>query len=156
MWLYKGKEFTQEDAEAFVGKSRTCGFVYLITNKEDGKKYLGKKNFTKKVTRNPLKGKKAKRRSYPPSDWPDYVGSNTETMQLKEDHGLDIFKREILHLCTMKGQLNYMEAKEQFDRDVLLRDDYYNGIIACRINHTHVKVLKEQYYEMETNKDKTS
>ena len=156
MWLYEGKEFTQEDADAFVGNSRTCGFVYLITNIEDGKKYIGKKNFTKKITRNPLKGKKAKRRSYPPSDWLDYVGSNTETMKLKEERGLNLFKREILHLCTMKGQLNYMELYEQVTREALLRDDYYNGIIACRINRSHVTVLKEQYYEMKTVKEKTS
>ena len=34
-----------------------------------------------------------------------------------------------------------MEAKEQFDRDVLLTEDYYNGIIACKIGGQTVKNL---------------
>jgi len=29
--------------------------------------------------------------------------------------------------------LAYYEAKEQFDREVLLREDYYNGMINLRI-----------------------
>jgi len=28
-------------------------------------------------------------------------------------------------------------------RHVLLRDDFYNGIVQCRIHHSHVKILKE-------------
>ena len=32
-----------------------------------------------------------------------------------------------------------MEAKEQFDRDVLLSDEYYNGIINCRIGSNAIK-----------------
>jgi hypothetical protein len=32
-----------------------------------------------------------------------------------------------------------METKEQFDREVLLTDDYYNGIINCRIGGNAVK-----------------
>ena len=38
-----------------------------------------------------------------------------------------------------------MEAKEQFDRDVLLSDNYYNGIINCRIGAQSVKNLKKQF-----------
>ena len=37
------------------------GFVYLITNTVDGKKYIGKKQIEKKTKRPPLKGKKRKR-----------------------------------------------------------------------------------------------
>ena len=35
-----------------------------------------------------------------------------------------------------------MEAKEQFDRNVLLTDEYYNGIISCKIGAKSVKDLK--------------
>ena len=136
MWLFQGKEFTQEDV-----KPEHVGFVYLIET-PDGMKYIGKKKFIKKVTRPPLKGKKRKRISYIPSDWMEYVGSNDDTKLLKEQHGLGHFKRTILHLCKSLGAMSYLEAKEQFDRDVLLRDDYYNGIIQCRINHRHLKELK--------------
>jgi hypothetical protein len=136
MWLHEGKEYTADD----VPKD-AVGFVYLITNKENGMKYIGKKKFYRTIKRPPLKGKKRKRIEIVQSDWEEYVGSNNETKLLKEEHGLGIFKREIIHICSSLGVMSYLEAKEQFDRDVLLRDDYYNGIIQCRINHKHVKAL---------------
>jgi len=34
-----------------------------------------------------------------------------------------------------------METKEQFDREVLLNENYYNGIINCRIGSKSVKNL---------------
>ena len=40
-WTYQGKEFTSEDINDYQG------FVYLITNLENGKKYIGKKFFVK-------------------------------------------------------------------------------------------------------------
>jgi hypothetical protein len=58
-----------------------------------------------------------------------------------EEKGVDNFHREILYLCTTKGQLGYLEAKYQFVNDVLLRDDYYNGIIQAKIHRNHVKSL---------------
>jgi hypothetical protein len=48
------------------------GFVYLITNLADGRKYVGKKLAKFKKTRPPLKGKKNKRREKVESDWQDY------------------------------------------------------------------------------------
>jgi hypothetical protein len=76
------------------------------------------------------------------SDWQDYFGSSDEVKSLVEEHGRDSFVREILHLCNTKGEMGYMEAKEQFDRNVLLDDTYYNGIIQCKIHRSHVKSLK--------------
>ena len=40
--------------------------------------------------------------------------------------------------------MSYLEAKEQFDRGVLLSDKYYNGIINCKIHRSHVKELKDE------------
>ena len=54
-----------------------------------------------------------------------------------------MFYREILHLCKTKGECAYLETKEQFDREVLLTDEYYNGIISCKIGGQTVKYLKE-------------
>jgi hypothetical protein len=34
-----------------------------------------------------------------------------------------------------------MEAKEQFDKEVLLTDDFYNEFIGVKINSSHVKSL---------------
>ena len=38
------------------------------------------------------------------------------------------FHRRILVLCKTKGECAYMEAKIQFEKEVLLKEDYYNGI----------------------------
>lgn len=109
------------------------GFVYLITNTTNGKKYIGKKLGQFKKTRPPLKGKKRKRRSTVESDWRDYWGSSENLLEDVKQLGEHNFTREIIHYCTTRGQLSYLEAKEQFDREVLLTDDYYNGIINVRV-----------------------
>mgnify|MGYP003782141221 FL=1 len=69
----------------------------------------------------------------------DYYGSNEEVKSLVEEVGKDNFKREILRLCKSKGEMSYYEAKEQFDRDVLFSDEYYNEFIGCKIHSKHVK-----------------
>lgn len=137
MWIYKGEEFTSEMIGNYLG------FVYLLTDTHNGKKYIGKKKFWSKVTKAPLKGKTRKRRSVKESDWKTYYGSSVETQALVEEFGASRFHREILHLCETAGVMGYLELKEQMDREVLLDDDYYNGIIQARIHRSHVKKLKK-------------
>jgi hypothetical protein len=136
MWLYNGEEFTSEMIGDYVG------FVYIITDKTNGKKYVGKKIFKSKRKLQPLKGKTRRRTKVVESDWQDYFGSSDEVKLLVEERGKENFVREILHLCNTKGEMGYIEAKEQFDRNVLLDDTYYNGIIQCKIHRSHVKSLK--------------
>jgi len=133
VWQYCGKEFNPDEKIPWVG------FVYLLTDTKNDKKYIGKKKFFRKVTRPPLKGKKRKRRSVAESDWKNYYGSSDETKALVEEFGGTRFTREILHLCDSLGEMSYLELKEQVDRKALLRDDYYNRIIQCRIHANHVK-----------------
>ena len=125
-WTYKGKKVDTIPDEYE-------GFVYLITNKKTGQKYIGKKLAKFKTTKPPLKGRKNKRRGYKESDWKTYYGSsdrlNADVAQLGEKH----FTREILYLCKGRGEMSYIEAREQFDRRVLETDDYYNGIINVRV-----------------------
>jgi hypothetical protein len=135
MWFYKGKVFTSEMIEDYVG------FVYLITDKSNNKKYVGKKLLTSKRKLAPLKGKTRKRTVVKETDWQKYYGSSEEVKLMVEEKGVDNFHREILYLCMSKGQLGYLEAKYQFENDVLLRDDYYNGIIQCKIHRNHVRSL---------------
>jgi len=135
-WYYKNEEFTSEMIEDYVG------FVYLITDKSNNKKYVGKKLLTSKRKLAPLKGKTRKRTVIKETDWQKYYGSSEEVKLMVEEKGADNFHREIIHLCKSKGELGYLEAKYQFENDVLLRDDFYNGIIQCKIHRNHVKSLK--------------
>ena len=125
-WTYQGK-IVEQIPEEYVG------FVYLITNLADNRKYIGKKLAQFKVTKKPLKGKKNKRRSTKESDWRDYWGSSDKLNEDVQKLGPENFTREILHYCTSRGELSYLEAKEQFDREVLKTDEYYNGIINVRV-----------------------
>jgi len=135
-WVYQGKPFESKDIGDYVG------FVYLITDSVSGKKYIGKKLFVSRHRMPPLKGKTRKRVVIKESDWKTYSGSNDVLKEEVEKRGSSDFIYEIIHLCRGKGEMSYMEAKEQFDRDVLLSDDYYNGIINCKIHKTHVSKLK--------------
>jgi len=109
------------------------GFVYLITNTTTGQKYIGKKLAKFKTTKPPLKGKKNKRRGTKESDWQEYWGSSERLQEDVNALGPEKFTREILYLCKSRAEMSYIEAREQFDRRVLEKDDYYNGIINVRV-----------------------
>lgn len=132
-WLYEGKEFELEESSELIG------FVYLITDLSNNKKYIGKKNFWSIRKLPPLKGQKRKRTVKKESDWKTYYGSSEEVKLLVEQSSAERFKREIIRLCSSKGEMSYYEAKEQFDRDVLLSDEYYNAFIGCKIHAKHIK-----------------
>jgi len=85
-----------------------------------------------------LKGKTRKRIKISESDWKTYYGSSEDLKTLVEERGVDNYYREILRLCKTKGECSYYEAKEQFERDVLLKDDYYNEFIGCKIHSKHI------------------
>ena len=109
------------------------GFIYEITNLVNNKKYIGKKQMvsTKKLA--PLKGKKNKRHRQIETDWKEYCSSSNELIEDINKLGKENFKFCILQFCNSKWELAYFEAKLQFERQVLLKEDYYNGIINCRI-----------------------
>jgi len=138
MWTYEGKEFTSDMIED------NFGFVYEIVDLDNGKKYIGKKWFWNTRKRPPLKGKTRKRTITIESDWQDYYGSSEEVKLLVEQKGSERFVRSIIRLCKSKGECTYFEAKIQFERDVLLSDDYYNEFIGCKIHSRHVSGLKNE------------
>jgi len=121
------------------------GFIYEIINTTNGKKYIGKKQMKRKIRRNPLKGKKRKRIDHIESDWKTYTGSSDALNIDIATLGIDKFIFKILKFCNSKFELSYFEAKMQFEKDVLLSEDYYNGIINCRIGKAP-KLFLEQYY----------
>ena len=127
IWLYKNKEVTEIPAE-FIG------FVYLITNVTNDRRYIGKKLTQFKRSKKPLKGKVNKRRYTVESDWKDYYGSSDELSADVELLGKDKFKREILFWCSSKSELSYIEAREQFTHKVLESKQWYNGHIRVRVH----------------------
>jgi hypothetical protein len=126
-WLYKNKEVTAIPAE-FIG------FVYLITNVTNDRRYIGKKLTQFKRSKKPLKGKVNKRRYTVESDWKDYYGSSDELSADVALLGKDKFKREILFWCSSKSELSYIEAREQFTHKVLESKQWYNGHIRVRVH----------------------
>jgi len=132
MWVYNDKEFN-ETPEEFQG------FVYMVTEKDTGKKYIGKKFFWKPKTLPITKTRKRRVRTRAESNWREYYGSSKEVQSLVESKGKDNYKREILRLCKTKGECSYYEAKLQFQYDVLLSDEYYNEFIGCKIHAKHIR-----------------
>ena len=138
MWLYEGTEITDLPDDK-------VGFVYLITNLVNGRRYIGKKlsKFSKvkyKVVlqKNGIK-KRKKIRSKIDSDWQTYWSSSPEVQADVQALGPDKFTREILYFADSKGSLSYLEAREQFARQALENPtNWYNGIIQCRIHRSHV------------------
>ena len=132
-WIYKNEPVTQLPEDC-------VGFVYIITNAESGRMYVGKKLARFKTTRYKMhtqkNGKKVRKkiRGAVDSDWQAYYGSSD---QLNKDIALlgqEKFRREILYYCRSKAELNYVEAREQFSRKVLESDQYYNGHIRVRVH----------------------
>jgi len=132
MWVYENKDFDQTPDEF-------QGFVYMVTEKDTGKKYIGKKFFWKPKTLPITKTRKRRVRTRAESDWRKYYGSSKEVQSLVESKGKDNYKREILRLCKTKGECSYYEAKLQFQYDVLLSDEYYNEFIGCKIHAKHIR-----------------
>ena len=115
------------------GTDLPYGFIYKITNLTNNKKYIGKKQCKSVRKRPPLKGKKNKRHETVETDWKTYTSSSNELNRDLHSIGIDKFKFEILRWCDSKWELSYYEGRLQFKEEVLLKDDYYNGIINPRI-----------------------
>ena len=143
-WIYEGRPFTSDDIGDYYG------FVYRITNTENGKEYIGRKYFVQK-----RKPKGGKRRVTSESDWKRYFGSSDELKQDIKRIGRSSFRREILSLHTTLGKVNYEETKQLFIHNVLMEalDDgtpkYYNSNILGRY-------MRKDYGNFETNSTENS
>lgn len=114
----------------------------MITDRQNGKRYIGRKVFFNTTKLPPLKGTKRRRTKVTESDWLTYYGSNTTIQAHIKADGVDRFQRDILHLCRSKAECGYIEAKLQFEHDVLLSDDFYNDMIMVRVSGSHMRAAK--------------
>jgi hypothetical protein len=135
-WKYKGKDINSCEIA-----TDSVGFVYLITNLNNNRKYIGRKLLTMASTETKLlkNGNKKKVKCRKESDWLNYHGSCKE---LKDDIlkiGNDYFEREILLFCNSVSTLNYEEAYYQMINRVLESDEYYNSNIMIRAYKQNIK-----------------
>ena len=114
------------------------GYVYMTTNLETGRQYIGKKIF--KHTTNKKLGKKelaalptqrgrvpSKKKVVKESDWKTYYGSADEVKQWAKTTPTDKLTRVVLRLCKSSKELTYYETKYLFIKEVLeYRNNYIN------------------------------
>jgi hypothetical protein len=134
-WIYNGNPFTSADINDYYG------FVYLIENKQNGRKYIGRKYLWQFRT---PKGKKRKVKSE--SNWKEYYGSCPE---LKEDiikFGRENFSRTILSLHKTKGKTNFEETRQLFVNNVLT-EGLDNGEPAFYNSNVLSRYFRKDYYE---------
>lgn len=114
-WIYQGEEIDSLPDEVMY-------MVYKI-DYTNGTSYVGMKVVRSELKQTPLKGmrKNAVRRVLKQSNWKTYIGSS------KENVGLEIALKTILHLCSNKRSSTYLEAKEILSRGALENDKYNNA-----------------------------
>ena len=135
-WLYEGKPFTSDDIGDFFG------YVYLITNKTTGKKYIGRKYFVQK-----RKPKGGKRRVTSESDWKKYYGSSPELKDAIKLYGKESFSREIISLHKTLGKVNYEETRQLFLNNVLT-EALDNGEPAYYNSNVLGRYYRKDYFEV--------
>lgn len=161
MWLYKGELIDK----ATRLPQDTLGFIYLITNLTNGKKYIGKKNIScwKKVSakvfeESKAKGETVKRHKNKSTSkkgepvwvyqvriegpWAKYNGSNEELKaDIKKGHKI---QKEILAVASCAKYLTYLEVEAQFKMNVLANsEEYYNQNILGKFWPNDLKCNNE-------------
>ncbi len=152
-WIYQGKEILTEEDIPF---EKPMGFIYLITQKSTGKRYIGRKLLTK-AKKKSFDGKKKKIRVQ--SDWQKYWSSSPQIKEwIKEAGGTSDFTREILAFVSSKGSLAYLEEKALYELGVLESDNWINNNIRSKIYRSWVKVeeAKELQRVLDNIKEKVN
>ena len=137
-WLYKNTTFSSDDIGDFFG------YVYLITNNENGRQYIGRKYFWQLRT---PKGKKRKVKSE--SDWKKYYGSCPELKEEIRQFGKQNFSRTILSLHYTKGKTNYEEARQLFKNKVLT-EQLDDGTPKYYKSNNKSRYFRKDYYGTDT------
>ena len=134
-WLFEGAPFLSENIDD------NFGFVYLITNLKNGRRYIGRKYFWQFRT---PKGKKRKVKSE--SDWKKYYGSCPELKEDIEQLGRQNFSRTILSLHKTPGKTNYEETRQLFTNNVLT-ESLDNGVPKFYNSNILSRYFRKDYYD---------
>lgn len=130
MWQYNGSDLD----ESLIDK-KAIGFIYIIYNNINNKKYVGRKLLTKAGYKT-IKGVKKKIRK--DNDWREYWSSSplllADIEVIIAGGGVDSnLKKEILIFCNSLSELNYYEEKLQYCLGVLESDEWYNSNIRAKV-----------------------
>ena len=134
-WIFNGRAFLSEDINDLYG------FVYLITNKINGRRYIGKKYFWS-FRKPPGKKKRVKKES----DWKKYYGSCPELKEDIEQFGRQNFSRTILSLHKTPGKTNFEETRQLFVNGVLT-ESLDSGVPAYYNSNILSRYFRKDYYD---------
>lgn len=109
MWYFNEKPVSKlQDIPKGV-----IGFIYLISNRDTGFYYVGKKSIYSTRKLPPLKGKTRKRVVTKEANWTGYMSSNKDVQQWQN------VDKSILDWAYSKKQLTYLENKALYCLGVL-------------------------------------
>lgn len=99
--------------------ANAVGFVYIITNLTNGRKYIGCK---KMYVKNKQK-----------QEWQSYTGSSTELNKDIAELGKYSFGFEIIEWHTSLVEMKYSEARHILTENAILKWEYYNQAVFLRM-----------------------
>lgn len=105
--------------------------MYKITNKSNGKWYIGQKKLDKQ-------GK-----------WKTYNSSSNKLKAEIQELGEDKFAFEILEFVDCKWMLNYLELYYQIILEAMFDENSYNGIVNVRLRK--FESMKEKWKKVHKN-----
>jgi hypothetical protein len=135
-WTYDGFPITS--IEQFP--TDVIGIIYRIYNLDTERYYIGRKTIRsirkRKLNKKEKELPENKRKTFAYevkeiSGWKNYHGSN-ETLKNEVSKGAKIVK-EILHLCSTKAEITYLETKEIFCSGALEDTRSYNDWAKCTV-----------------------
>jgi ribosomal protein S27E len=129
-----GVRFVEEFTDGnFTDVFNPYGFIYVITNLVNGKRYIGQKKFDNC------------------GRWVKYMGGGKHLKVAQEKYGLNNFKRDIVYLCYSSDELNQAEYDFVKYFNAVESDSYYNmidggnvGVLLCesrKIDENKIKVM---------------
>ena len=138
-WTFRDDKTRVPDPDNYFG------FVYIITNKKNHRKYIGCKQYWQM----------RHRKKYKPSNWRVYTSSSKELCEEIDKIGKRNFKFEIIQEYTTKRGLHYYEQYYQMKYHVLTavlegtdQKEYYNK----NVGGIRFYVPLETYEDPERNK----